>query len=65
MKFKGMITKAKLKETLEQFPDEFTLDELMERVILIDKINKGDEQSKRGETLSEDELDKEMSKWFK
>lgn len=60
-----MITKSKLKETLEQFPDEFTLDELMERVIFIDKVNRGDEQSKKGETLSEDELDKEMAKWFK
>ena len=60
-----MITKTKLKETLDHFPDEFTLDELMERVILIDKVNRGDEQSKKGETLSEDELDKEMAKWFK
>ena len=60
-----MITKTKLKETLEQFPDEFTIDELMESVILIDKINRGNQQSIKGETLSEDHLDTEMAKWFK
>lgn len=60
-----MVTKTKLKETLEQFPEEINLDELIERIIIIDKINRGNKQSEKGETISETELDKEMTKWFK
>lgn len=37
----------------------------MERIILIDKIERGNEQSEKGETISDQELDIEMAKWFK
>ena len=60
-----MITKAKLIETIDKFPDTFSIDELIEKAILIDKIERGDEQSKNGNTISEEELEKEMQKWFK
>jgi len=60
-----MLTKSKLIETIETFPEKFTVDDLIERIILIDKIERGNEQSKSGETIPEDELDKEMQKWFK
>ncbi len=46
-------------------PENFTLDELMDRVILIDKIERGNEQSEKGETLSEQEVEAEIQKWFK
>ncbi len=60
-----MITKSKLKEQIEHFPDELTIDELVERLILIEKIERGIQQSDNGEEISEQELDKEISKWFK
>lgn len=60
-----MITKAKLKETIEEFPECFTIDEVIERLILIDKIDRANQQSEKGETISEEELDKEIEKWFK
>ena len=59
-----MITKTKLKETLDRFPEEFTIDELIDEIILIDKIELGNQQSERGETIAEDDLDKEIKKWF-
>ena len=59
-----MITKTKLKETLDKFPEEFTIDELIDEIILIDKIELGNQQSERGETIAEDDLDKELKKWF-
>lgn len=59
-----MITKAQLKESLDKLPEKFTLDELMDKVILIDKIERGNEQSESDDTLSEKELDKELEKWF-
>ena len=60
-----MIRKTKLIETIDKFPETFSIDELIEKAILIDKIERGDEQSKKGDTISEDELEKEMQKWFK
>lgn len=60
-----MITKSKLKEQIENFPDEFSIDELVERLILIEKIEKGYQQSGSGHFLSDSELDIEIEKWFK
>lgn len=59
-----MITKAKLKEQIDSFPEQFSIDDLIERLILVEKIEKGKIQSENDEILSESEFDKEMNKWF-
>ena len=33
-----MLTKAKLRREIEHFPEEFSIDELVERLILIEKL---------------------------
>ncbi len=60
-----MITKAVLKEHIEKLPEEFSIDELISRLILIEKINRGNIQSENGEVVSEEELNKEIQKWFR
>lgn len=60
-----MISKTKLKEHIENFPEEFSIDDLIERLILIEKIEKVNQQSLNGEVVSKQELDKEIEKWFK
>lgn len=60
-----MIKKIQLEETIKSFPDEFTLEELVDKLILLDKIEKGNRDSLEEKTLSEVELEKEMKKWFK
>ncbi len=60
-----MITKEKLKKQLEQFPEEFSIDELVEKLILIEKIDCGNQQSENGDVISENDLDNEIKKWFK
>ena len=59
-----MLTKTKLKEQIEKFPEEFSIDELIDRLILIEKIEEGIRQSENGEVISEAELDNEIKKWF-
>ena len=59
-----MITKTKLKEQIDNFPDQFSIDELIERLILVEKIENGKTQSENDEILSESEFDKEIDKWF-
>ncbi|MDT0651476.1 hypothetical protein [Autumnicola edwardsiae] len=60
-----MLTKEKVKEQIEKFPDEFSIDDLVERLILIEKVEKGLNQSDRGETISDADLDNEVEKWFR
>jgi len=59
-----MISKAILKNQIKDFPEEFSIDELIERLILIEKIEQGNMQSKNDEIISEKELEKEATKWF-
>ena len=60
-----MLSKAKVTKSIEDMPDGFTLDELMDRLILVEKVEKGLAQSKNDEVISEEDLEKEMAKWFK
>ncbi len=60
-----MITKTRLKEQIEQFPERFSIDELIDRLIFIEKVEHGIMQSDNGEVFSEEEIDKEIKKWFK
>ncbi len=60
-----MIIKKQLTLTLEQFPEQFSLEELIDKLILLDKIERGDIQSKNNEVINEEELENEMQKWFK
>ena len=59
-----MISKSTLREQMEHFPDEFSIDELVERLILVEKIDRGNKQSDNGEIISESDLDHEIEKWF-
>lgn len=60
-----MIKKTTLIEQIDCFPAVFTIDELIERLLLIEKIERGKKQSDNGEEVSEPELDKEIDKWFR
>jgi hypothetical protein len=64
IKFFKMLTKDLVKEQIESFPNQFSIDELFEKLIVIDKIEKGIEQSDNEDTISEEELDFEIKKWF-
>lgn len=60
-----MITKTKLKEQIKSFPEQFSIDELIERLILVEKIENGIKQSEKNEILNESEFDNEIKGWFK
>jgi len=60
-----MLTKTRLIKQIEKFPDQFSIDELVEKLILIEKIETGNMQSEKGEVISDSTLDLEIEKWFK
>lgn len=59
-----MLAKARVKAQIEKLPEEFSIDELVEKLILIEKIEIGNKQSENGEILSESEIENEIGKWF-
>jgi len=59
-----MLTKTKLKEQIESLPETFSLDDLVERLIFLEKVESGNQQSLDDKVISEETLDKEVTKWF-
>lgn len=62
---KMTITKEKLQKQIDEFPDEISIDEVIERLIMIEKIETRIQESENNETISEENLKIEMKKWFK
>lgn len=58
------ITKEKLKQQIEKFPDTISMDEVIERLIMLEKIETRKQESENNETIEEEELKEEMKKWF-
>ena len=59
-----MISKAKLKDQIENFPDKFTIEELVERLVFMGKVDNGLSDSINNNTISERELEQQMKTWF-
>lgn len=56
--------KQALINTIPQLPEEFTIDELLEKLIILDKIEKGEKEIKDGNVLNEDEVKYRLKKWL-
>ncbi len=50
---------------LNELPQKFDLDEFLERLIVIQKIDEGLEDEKNGKTISHDKVKKMVAKWNK
>jgi predicted transcriptional regulator len=60
-----MLTKQLLIQTIDKLPGSFTIDELLDKLIFIEKVNEGLRQSEHGKTVSKKEAEKKLSKWLK
>jgi predicted transcriptional regulator len=60
-----MVTKKQILETIEALPDDkfATIENVIEEIILLEKIEKGLKEVKEGKFLTEEEANKEMDKW--
>lgn len=57
--------KSTIIHTLNEFPKNFNLDDFLERLIVIEKIDEGMEEAKAGKTISHDKVKKMVAKWHK
>jgi hypothetical protein len=60
-----MLTKQKIIKSIEDMPDKFSIDEVIERILLLQKIEIGIEQSEKGEIHSTKEARQKLKKWLK
>ena len=58
-----MLTKDKLKRTMANLPDSFTIDELIEQLIFIEKVEEGLKQSEDGKTIANEVVKSMIEKW--
>ena len=49
--------------TISQLPDDVDMEEIMYRLYVLDKIQKGQEAVKQGKTITSEELEREIDTW--
>ncbi|HAA11977.1 MAG TPA: hypothetical protein DCE41_09880 [Cytophagales bacterium] len=59
------ISKTSVLSSLKDLPEQFSTDELMDKLILIQKVEEGLKQSENGETYTTDEIKAMLKKWSK
>jgi hypothetical protein len=60
-----MLSKTKVIKTIKELPDSFSIEELFDRIIFLQKIETGRQQSREGKIFSTAEAKKRLGKWLK
>ncbi|HSL88599.1 MAG TPA: hypothetical protein VK870_04820 [Ignavibacteriaceae bacterium] len=60
-----MLEKEKVLQTIQELPEKFSLDDLIDRIILLHKVGIGLEQSQKGKVQSTLVAKEKLSKWLK
>ena len=58
-----MLTKAQLSKIILDLPDTFSIDELIDKLIFIEKVEAGMAQSVEGKVISNEDVKKIIDKW--
>jgi predicted transcriptional regulator len=57
------MNKDKVLDTIKGLPQEFELDELLEKLIFIEKIDAGLAQAEQGKVIPHDKVKEAVKKW--
>ncbi|MES2837362.1 MAG: hypothetical protein V4667_07560 [Bacteroidota bacterium] len=60
-----MLEKKDVLKSIKKLPDSFSIDDLVERIIFLQKLDEGLKQSENNETFSSTEAKKKLKKWLK
>jgi predicted transcriptional regulator len=58
-----MLNKTKVKELVDHMPETFSVDDIVEQIVVLQKIEAAREEINNGEFYTEKELDAEIDKW--
>jgi hypothetical protein len=60
-----MITKTQLISTLDNLPENLTIDQIIDHLIFVEKVQKGIDDSEKGRIFTSDEAKKRLDKWLR
>ena len=60
-----MLSKTTVQKSIDRLPQEFSIDELIEQLIFIEKVEEGLQQSRDGKVISHEDVKSMVSKWSK
>ncbi len=58
-----MLTKNTVRQSIDNLPDSLTIDELIEQLLFVEKVEEGIIQSNEGKTISNDDVKSMIEKW--
>lgn len=59
-----LIDKQSILKTVQSLPDKTSIEEAMERLFLLQKIQKGIQQADEGKTVSHSKVKEKLEKWL-
>ncbi len=59
------MTKEALAKVVNKLPDEFEIEELLDKLIFMAKVEKGAQQLEEGKYISHEEMVKKIKSWSK
>ena len=60
-----MLTKTQVTKSLEGLPESFSIDQLIDKILFMKKINEALIESEQGKVVSNEEVSNIISKWSK
>jgi len=59
-----MLTKERIIETIQNMPDNFSVDDILERIIFVAKVEKALAESEKGNVITTEEAKQKLAKWL-
>jgi hypothetical protein len=60
-----MITKTQLMKTIESLPENMTIDQVIDHLVFLEKVQKGLNDSQQGNVYTKEQAKEKLSKWLK
>ena len=60
-----MLTRTQAFNTVEKLPEQFSIDQLIDKLMFIDKVETGLKQSESGNVNTKEQAKQKLSKWLR
>ena len=60
-----MLTKDKVKKTIDRLPENFTVDQIVEELVVLNQIEAGLNDIEKGRVFTTDQVKEELKTWLK
>ena len=60
-----MLTKESVLKYIHELPEQFSMDDLLDKILLLHKIETGLQQSRNDQVISHNEVKEQLKKWLK